>query len=88
LFLSEIVYLLLDSDRLILLGFSFIFFCFVPILDFNLVGLSFALVGMRWQRWWWGVCVEVLIASADLGGAGSSAILAGSCCSGGYVELL
>jgi hypothetical protein len=88
LFLSEHVYLLLDPDQLMLLSFGFIFFCFVPILDFDLIGLNFTLIGLWWQRWLWMVGIEVLIASTGLGGAGASTILAGSCCDGEYVDLL
>jgi hypothetical protein len=78
---------MLDPDQLILLSLSFIFFCFVPILDFDLVELSFTLVDLR-RRWWRRVSVEVLITPASLGGASTSVILASACCGGGHVGLL
>jgi hypothetical protein len=57
---------------------GFIFFFFVPILDFDLVKLNFALVDLRWRRWWRWVGVEVLVTSAALVGAR---------CGGGHVGL-
>jgi hypothetical protein len=44
LLLSKPLYLLLDPSEFIFLSLGFIFFCFIPILDFNLVELSFDLV--------------------------------------------
>jgi hypothetical protein len=76
LLLPNSLYLLLDPGQLILLSLDFIFFCFVPILDLDLVEFSFILVDLRRQRW---VGVEVLVTSAGL---------AGACCSGGHVGLL
>jgi hypothetical protein len=76
LFQSKPLYLLLDPDQLVLLSFGFIFFCFISILYFNLVELSFALVGLRWWRW---VGVEVLL---------TSTALAGTYYGGGHVDLL
>jgi hypothetical protein len=76
LLLSKPLYFLLDLDQLVLLSLCFIFFCFTPILDFNLVEFSFTLVELRWCRW---IGVEVLVTSTSL---------AGACCGGGHVELL
>jgi hypothetical protein len=78
LFPSKPLYLLLDLDQLALLTLSFIFFCFVPILDFDLIKLSFARVDLRW-RWWRRIGVEVVVISSAL---------TGTCCGGGYVNLL
>jgi hypothetical protein len=78
LFLSKPLYLLLDPDQHALLRLGFIFFCFIPILDFNLVELSFAWVDLRW-RWFRGVGVDVLV---------TSAALTGTFYGGGYVGLL
>jgi hypothetical protein len=78
LFLSKPLYLMLDPDQLTLLSLDFIFFCFVPILDFDLVELSFTQVNLRW-RCWRRVGVEVVV---------TSAALTGNCCGGGYVGLL
>jgi hypothetical protein len=75
LFLSQPLYFLLDPDQLTLISFGFLFFCFVPILDFDLVELSFTLVDLR--QWWKWVGVEVLVVA-----------LTGDCCSGGYGDLL
>jgi hypothetical protein len=47
LLLSKPLYLLLDTNQLVLLSLSFIFFCFIPILDFNLVEFGFILVDLR-----------------------------------------
>jgi hypothetical protein len=49
LLLSKPLHILLDPDQLALIGLSFLFFCFIPILDFDLVELGFALVDL--QRW-------------------------------------
>jgi hypothetical protein len=40
------LYFLLDPDQLTLVGLGFLFFGFIPILDFYLVELGFALVNM------------------------------------------
>jgi hypothetical protein len=77
LLLSKPLYFFLDPDQLTIVGLDFLFFCFVLILDFDLVELSFALVDLR--RWWRWVGVEVLVASVAL---------AGICCGGGHVGLL
>jgi hypothetical protein len=47
LLLSKLLYLLLDPDQIILLSLDFIFFYFVPILDFDLVEFGFILVDLR-----------------------------------------
>jgi hypothetical protein len=75
--LSKHLYFLLDPNQLTLVGLGFLFFCFVPILDFDLVELGIALVDLR--RWWKWFGVEVLVASIAL---------AGNCCGGGHVGLL
>jgi hypothetical protein len=72
---------MLDPDQFILLSL-------IPILDFDLVELSFALVGLWRWRWWWRVGIEVLITSASLGGASTSAILASAYRGGRHVDLL
>jgi hypothetical protein len=77
LFLSKPLYLLLDPDQLALLSLGFIFFYLIPILDFDLVELNFALVDLRW-RWEW-VGVEVVV---------TSTALTSTCCGDGYVGLL
>jgi hypothetical protein len=77
LLLSKSLYFLLDLDQLTLVGPGFLFFCFVSILDFNLVELGFTLVDL--QRWWKWVGIEVLV---------TSVALVGNCCSGGHVGLL
>jgi hypothetical protein len=77
LFLSQFLYFLLDPDQLTLVSFGFLFFCFVPILDFNLVELGFALVDLQW--WWKRVGVEVLVAFVAL---------TGNCYGGGHGGLL
>jgi hypothetical protein len=77
LLLSKPLYFLLDPDQLALVGRSFLFFCFIPILDIDLVELGFALVDLR--RWWRWVGVEVLV---------TSVALAGTCYGGGHVGLL
>jgi hypothetical protein len=79
LFLSKPLYLLLDPDQLVLLSLGFIFFCFVPILDFDLVELSFTRVDLRWRWWWRQVGVEVVV---------TSAAWTSTYCGGGYVDLL
>jgi hypothetical protein len=79
LLLSKPLYLLLDPGEFIFLSLGFIFFCFIPILDFDLVELNFALVDLRQWRWWRRVGIEVLV---------SSAALIDTCCGGGYVGLL
>jgi hypothetical protein len=56
-------------------------------LDFDLVGLSFALVDLWRRRWWRRVGVEVLIASSSLGGASTFTVLAGAYYGGGHVGL-
>jgi hypothetical protein len=71
LLLSLPLYFLLDHNQLTLGSFDF-FFCFVPILNFNLVELGFALVDLRW--WWKWVGVEVLV---------TFIALTGDCCDGG-----
>jgi hypothetical protein len=76
LLLPKHLYLLLDPDKLVLLSLGFIFFCFIPILDIDLVEFGFVLVDLQQRRW---VGVEVLVTSADL---------AGVCCGGGHVGLL
>jgi hypothetical protein len=76
LLLPKPLYLLLDADQLILLSLGFIFFCFIPILDFDLVEFGFVLVDSQWRRW---IGVEVLFTSADL---------ADVCYCGGHVGLL
>jgi hypothetical protein len=76
LLLLKPLYLLLDPDQLILLSLGFIFFYFVPILDYDFVDFGFILVDLR--RWRW-VGVEMLVTSADL---------ASACCGGGHVGLL
>jgi hypothetical protein len=68
LLLSKPLYLLLDPGKFIFLSLSFIFFCFIPILDFDLVELGFALDNLRWQRWRRRVGIEVLVTSAGLTG--------------------
>jgi hypothetical protein len=78
LFLSKPLYLLLDPDQLALLSLGFIFFCFIPILDFYLVELSFAWVDLRW-RWWRWVGIEVVV---------TSTALTSTYYGGGYVGLL
>jgi hypothetical protein len=78
LFLSKPLYLLPDPDQLSLLTLSFLFFSFVPIMDFDFVELSFTHVELQ-QRWWRRVGVEVVVTSATL---------IGTYCSGGYVGLL
>jgi hypothetical protein len=75
----------LDPYQVIVPNLSFIFILFIPVLDFDLVGLSFTLVDLLWRRWWRRVGVEVLITSIGLGGASTSAILAGVYCGGGHV---
>jgi hypothetical protein len=47
LLLLKSLYFLLDPDQLTLIGFDFLFFWFIPILDFNLIELGFALVDLR-----------------------------------------
>jgi hypothetical protein len=64
LLLSKPLYFLLDPDQLILVDLGFLFFCFVPILDLDLVELGFALVDLR-RRWKW-VGIEVLVTSVAL----------------------
>jgi hypothetical protein len=44
LLLSNAFYFLLDPHQFTLVDLGFLFFCFAPILDFDLVELSFALV--------------------------------------------
>jgi hypothetical protein len=78
LFLSKPLYLLLDPDQLALLSLGFIFFYFDPILDFDLVELSFTRVDLPW-RWWRRVGIEMVVTSASL---------IGTCFGGGYVGLL
>jgi hypothetical protein len=78
LFLSKPLYLLLDPDQLGLLSLGFIFFCFVPILNFDLIELGSARVDLRW-RWWRRVGIEVVI---------TSVALTGTYCDGGYVGLV
>jgi hypothetical protein len=46
LLLLKHLYFLLDPDQLTLVGFCFLFFYLVPILDFDLVELGFALVDL------------------------------------------
>jgi hypothetical protein len=77
LLLSKPLYFLMDPDQLTLIGLNFLFFCFVPILDFDFIELSFALVNLR-RRWKW-VGVEVLV---------TSVALAGTWCGGGHGGLL
>jgi hypothetical protein len=77
LLLSKPLYFLLDPDQLPLVGLGFLFFCFIPILNFDLVELDFALVDLRW--WWKWVGVEVLVTSVTF---------TGNCCGGGHVGLL
>jgi hypothetical protein len=77
LFLSQSLYFLLDPDQLTLVSFDFLFFYFVPIMDFNLVELGFALLDLRW--WWKRVGVEVLVAFVAL---------TGHCYGGGHGDLL
>jgi hypothetical protein len=77
LFLSQPLYFLLDPDQLTHASFGFLFFCFVPILDFNLVELSFTLVDLRW--WWKRVGVDVLV---------TFVALTSHCCGGGHGGLL
>jgi hypothetical protein len=72
LLLSNPLYFLLDPDQLTLVSLGFLFFCFIPILDLDLVELSFTLVDLR-RRWKW-VGVEVLV---------TSNALVGTCCGGG-----
>jgi hypothetical protein len=69
-----------DPDELILLSLNFIFDLFILVLYFDLVGLSFALVDLWWQRLSRRVGAEVLITSVSLGGASTSAVLASGCC--------
>jgi hypothetical protein len=76
LFLSQPHYFLLDTDQLTLVSFNF-FFCFIPILNFNVVELGFALVDLRW--WWKWVGFDVLVTFVTL---------TGDFCSGGYGGLL
>jgi hypothetical protein len=71
------LYFLLDPDQLTLASFVSLFFCSVPILDFNLVELGFTLVELR--RWWKWVGVEVLV---------TFIALAGNRCGGGHGGLL
>jgi hypothetical protein len=75
--LSKPLYFLLDPDQLTLVSFGFLFFCLIPILDFNLVELDFTLVDLR--RWWKRVGVEVLV---------TFIALASNCCSGGHSGML
>jgi hypothetical protein len=77
LFLSQPPYFLLDPDQLTLVSFCFLFFCSVPIVDFNLVELGFTLVDLRW--WWKRVGVEVLV---------TFIALTGHCCGCGHGGLL
>jgi hypothetical protein len=88
LFLSKPVYLLLCHDQLVILSLGFIFICFILVLDFDSVGLRFALVDLWWQRSWRRVGVEVLMTSVSLGGASIFVVLAGACYGGGHVGLL
>jgi hypothetical protein len=74
---SKPLYFLLDPGQLTLVGLIFLFFCFIPILDLDLVELGFALVDLR-RRWKW-VGVEVLVASVALDG---------NCYGGGHGGLL
>jgi hypothetical protein len=76
LLLSKPLYFLLDPDQLILFSLGFIFFCFIQILDFNLVEFSFTLVDLQWWRW---VGVDVLVTFTGL---------AGAYCGGRHVRLL
>jgi hypothetical protein len=46
LLLPKPLYLLLDPNQLVLLSLGIIFFCFVPILEFDLIELSFTLVDL------------------------------------------
>jgi hypothetical protein len=64
-------------DQLVLLSLGSIFFCFIPILDLDLVELSFALVDLPQWRWWIRVGIEVLINPTGFGGASTSTVLAG-----------
>jgi hypothetical protein len=77
LLLSKPLYFLLDPDQLILVDLGFLFFCFVPILDLDLVELGFALVDLR-RRWKW-VGIEVLV---------TSVALVGNYCGGGHIGML
>jgi hypothetical protein len=86
--LPEPVYLLLAPDQLVLLSLGFIFLFFVPLLDFDLVELSFALIDLWRQRWWRRFGIEVLITSASLDRANTSVVVAGAYCGGGHVGLL
>jgi hypothetical protein len=74
--MSKPLYLLLDPNQLVLLSLGFIFFCFIPLLDFDLVEFDFILVDLQWRRW---VGVEVLVTFTGL---------AGVCSGGGHVGLL
>jgi hypothetical protein len=77
LLLSKPLYFLLDPDQLTLVGLGFLFFCFILMLDVDLVKLGFTPVDL--QRWWRWVGVVVLVTSITL---------ASICCSGGHVGLL
>jgi hypothetical protein len=79
LLLLKPLYLLLDPGEFIFLSLSLSFFCFVPILDFDLVELSFALDDLRQWRWWRRDGAEVLVTSTDF---------TSTYCGGGYVGLL
>jgi hypothetical protein len=79
LLLLKPLYLLLDPGEFIFLSLSLSFFCFAPILDFDLVELSFALDDLRQWRWWRRDGTEVLVTSADF---------TSTYCGGGYVGLL
>jgi hypothetical protein len=50
--LPELVYLLLHLDQLVLFGFGFIFICLVLVVNFYLIEVGFALINLRWWRWW------------------------------------
>jgi hypothetical protein len=76
LLLLKHLYFLMDPDQLTLISFGFLF-CFIPILDFNLVELGFTLVDLQW--WWKRVGVEVLVALITL---------TGNSCGGGLGGLL
>jgi hypothetical protein len=86
LFLPEPLYFLLDFDQLLLLCNSFYFLSFlIPFFYLDLITLIVTVNDPKWQwcprRWLvWG-------ASVGLGGASSSAILAGACC-GGHIGRL
>jgi hypothetical protein len=51
LLLLKPLYLLLDPDQLALLSLGFIIFCFIPILDFDLVEFGFIMIDLWWRRW-------------------------------------